>query len=228
MKENGDSPQQLERKKPRVDRRKADVRFREALSRVKKVGDCWLWDGSTDADGYGLFSGTVEGTRYVRAHRFSYLFHIGTHPRDKLVCHTCDTPRCINPRHLFLGSIADNNEDMTRKGRNRHLSGEAHRAAHAPESFSRGVAWWNDQRRENNRIDRGDNWSTTKLPDAVVVEIRRRWKAKEAKQVDMAKEYGVSKQLINLICLGKARKALPALPTAAGGSLGGNTDEPRS
>lgn len=212
---HGDSPQDLETRFPPTagnrppDRRAADARFRDAMAKARHVGECWIWDGTIDQDGYGLFSGVADGHRYLRAHRYSYYFHRGAHPGDLLVCHTCDTPGCVNPGHLFLGSIADNNLDMVRKGRNRHLSGDMHRAAHRPESWCRGEEWWNEQRRQNNKVQRGNNWSTTKLPDSAVVDIRRRWEAREARQVDMAREYGVSKQLINLICLGKARKALP-------------------
>lgn len=207
---DGGSPQELEERFPPArDTRPAEDRFRDWLSKVSKIGDCWIWDGPTDKDGYGVFWAQIDKHRYARAHRYSYFHHRGVHPAGQAVCHTCDTPGCVNPDHLFLGSIADNNADMVAKGRHRHLSGDAHRAAHSPDSFSRGDDWWNDRRRENNKVQRGDNWSTTKLPDSAVVEIRRRWAAREARQKDMAQEYGVSKQLINLICLGKARKSLP-------------------
>lgn len=205
------------------DRRSSEVRFADALTRSKQVGDCWLWDGSVDSDGYGLFSAKANGYRYQRAHRYSYFFHRGVAPIGLLVCHTCDTPRCINPDHLFLGSVADNNADMVRKGRNRHLSGDKHREAHNLDTVCRGNAWWNEQRQENNKTHRGDNWSTTKLPDRAVEEIRRRWEAREARQVDMAREYGVSKSLINLICHGKARKALPSQAGQTGGNEGATT-----
>lgn len=36
----------------------------------------------------------------------------------KLVCHTCDTPACVNPNHLFVGVPLDNVRDMIAKDRN--------------------------------------------------------------------------------------------------------------
>lgn len=76
---------------------------------------CWLWTGHpTGKEGYGALS---VNWRRVRAHRLSYELFVGPVADGICVCHTCDTPPCVNPGHLFLGTRADNNRDMTDKGR---------------------------------------------------------------------------------------------------------------
>ena len=81
--------------------------------------DCWEWTACSDRDGYGVFQ---EDGRAKRAHRVSYEFFVDRIPRGMNVLHRCDNPRCVNPKHLFLGTTLDNNRDAIRK--NRHSHGE--------------------------------------------------------------------------------------------------------
>jgi len=81
---------------------------------VNEDTGCWLWDKHKGPKGYGHMS--YAGKQYA-AHRLSYELASGTHPKDMFVCHKCDTPACVNPDHLFLGTHDDNMKDMVSKGR---------------------------------------------------------------------------------------------------------------
>lgn len=63
----------------------------------------------------------------MRAHRFAWEITFGPVPAGMIVCHHCDTPACVNPSHLFLGTHEDNAQDRERKGRG--ISGERHHKA---------------------------------------------------------------------------------------------------
>jgi hypothetical protein len=77
---------------------------------------CLLWFGKADRQGYGRVR---VGRKHLFVHRVSWEAANGPIPATLLVCHHCDTPACINPAHLFLGTIADNNRDCILKGRHR-------------------------------------------------------------------------------------------------------------
>lgn len=81
--------------------------------KVNRSGDCWLWTAST-TKGYGQF--VSNSTRYY-AHRFSWLIHNGPIPAGMSVLHKCDTPLCVRPDHLFIGTAKDNVRDCIAKGR---------------------------------------------------------------------------------------------------------------
>jgi hypothetical protein len=83
--------------------------------------NCWKWLGSKHGKGYGHFKvdGNVE-----KAHRVSVKLLKGIDIGDLQGCHTCDTPDCVNPDHVFIGTNEDNKND--RQEKKRHAHGETH------------------------------------------------------------------------------------------------------
>jgi hypothetical protein len=150
------------------------IRFRNKVEKCQTTG-CWFWRGLKSNNGYGIFS--VKTTRFG-AHRFSVFLDTGCDPKDLNVCHKCDTPLCVNPDHLFLGTQKENMVDMGLKGR----------------------------RKINPLV--GENQAHAKLRDDDVFEIRRAYAANEMNQVSLAKKYGVKQANISRIVLGMSWKHL--------------------
>jgi len=94
-------------------------------AKVQKAEGCWLWTASVNATGYGIIGSDQPERTMVLAHRVSYEMASGPIPAGIEVCHTCDTPACVRPDHLFLGTHKENMEDMSRKGRSGRRFGMA-------------------------------------------------------------------------------------------------------
>ncbi len=108
--------------------RPAAERFWERVEKGAGEDDCWLWTGCRTrgsakcAQEYGVIGigGDTNTTgKLIGAHRLSWELHHGPIPENLGVLHKCDTPLCVRPDHLFLGTQVDNNDDKVQKKRHR-------------------------------------------------------------------------------------------------------------
>lgn len=79
---------------------------------------CWEWQGCKNSKGYGYtwIGSAKEGSKF-KAHRLAYYLHNKIDPKQLIVQHKCDNPKCCNPNHLELGTDKTNSDDKYNKGR---------------------------------------------------------------------------------------------------------------
>lgn len=195
----------------------ADVeRFWKKVDKSGGPDACWLWTASKSTDGYGRF----RAIKKLAAHRVAWTLTYGQIPYDgshlsTCVCHDCpggDNPACCNPSHLFLGSHSDNMVDKERKGRGNHPRGDNHIFRTHPECRPFGDR--NGSRTHPERLRRGDNHVFRINPQLAargeangsailtanrVIEIRDLYKKGEVTQLQVAKQFGVSRPTISEI-----------------------------
>jgi hypothetical protein len=86
-------------------------------AKVKKTRACWLWQGACAGDGDSPVFWFNKAQH--QATRFAWELLVGKIPPGLFVCHNCpggDNPRCINPKHMFLGTHRENLLDASKKG----------------------------------------------------------------------------------------------------------------
>lgn len=123
---------------------------------------CWIWLGYTFT-GYGRLRSKGKS---LLAHRVSYTVYGGEIPDGFCVRHKCDNPSCVNPDHLLIGTLLDNNKDRDDRGRTHRFNGAR----------------------------RGENNPRARLTWLKVGEIREL--AGLSSKADLARKFGVSEKTI--------------------------------
>jgi hypothetical protein len=128
--------------------------------------NCWFWTGAHTFGGYGVIRESGRQGKLIRAHRLSWEIHYGPIPIGKDICHHCDTPPCVRPDHLFLGTPAINTRDMVEKGRAKGGS------------------------------PRGSKHPQAKLNEQQVIDIRSIYSSGHSSLNILAKQFGVCKRTV--------------------------------
>ncbi len=169
-------------------------------ARVKQgsESECWEWQGPRMFPPnmpYGVVNTPrSRGAPWsFRSHRVAWeLTHGAITDPALCVCHHCDNPPCCNPKHLFLGTQADNTEDMFLKGREKYLSGDEHWSAQHPEYLQ--------------HMPRGEDNKNHRLKTEEVVRIRALYATKKYSYRDLEPMFGVSDVTIMSVVLRRTWK----------------------
>lgn len=190
---------------------------------------CWLWSLSCPGFGYGRAKRNIGTSR--NAHKLSYEGFFDEAPKGICVCHKCDTPACVNPDHLFLGTLQDNNKDRDAKGRQakgdmftsrttseQAAKGDRHGSKTKPHRIARGersgmfgnpknvnIGDKNGSRTQPEKLMRGEDVFGAKLKEEDVPKIRK-MSIDGISKVNISKIFNVSATTISFVVSKKTWK----------------------
>jgi HNH endonuclease len=156
------------------------VDFSNLLSGIDYIVDgneCHIWQHHVGKNGYGQSQDSISG-KVRGAYVLAWEQLNGLVPEGFEVCHTRDVRSCINILHLFLGTRAENLQDMRDKGRH----------SYPPVLF-------------------GEEHPKHKLSDEDVRKIKSEYSGERGQKAELARKYNVSKTQIGYILSGKQRKS---------------------
>lgn len=88
-----------------------EAKLQDLLAQTKQVGDCLEWLRCFNTDGYARMGGNVK------VHRLVYELVTREDIQGKVIRHTCDNIKCINPSHLLSGTNLENIQDRVDRDR---------------------------------------------------------------------------------------------------------------
>lgn len=155
-------------------------RFWSKVAITANPDKCWEWLFGKNEYDYGTFALSKNNPQHsVLSHRVAWALTNGEIPDGLCVCHTCDNPSCVNPKHLFLGTHKANMEDKVKKGR----------------------SW-------KGGAPNGEGNGAHKLTAEQVKYIRERYAIGDISQRKLGVEMGVCQQLISHVVRGNIWKEL--------------------
>lgn len=151
--------------------------YNKLTEKINKIDNgCWEFNHSLNNKGYGRISCKFESDPKIKnyyAHRAMWISIYGPEFEKPFVCHRCDNPKCINPKHLFLGNNSDNMLDCNKKGRaNRELAVLKYR---------------------------GENHPRATITEKIAIEIKELFK-NGMRFCDISKKYGIHKNTVLRLC----------------------------